>query len=565
MALEKEIEKYALQNAINFNGKAQVSAVLGKVISESPELKKDIKRVIVKVKKIVDNVNKLSVDEQKNKLKKLAPELLEKKKKVKKELPELKNAVKGKVITRIPPEPSKYNHIGHALSFLINYLYAKKYKGKCILRFEDTNPETSKQEYVDAMKKDVLDYLDIKPHKTIFISDDLPKLYKYAEELIKKENAYVCFCEKQRMRDLRARGVACKCRNASVDANLNDWKNMLHKKFKQGEATLRLKGDLESNNMVMRDPVLFRINYTQHYRQKNKFCVWPTYDFANALEDSLYGVTHILRSAEFGTMRVELQNYIKDLLRLRKQTIIQYGRFNVEGAVTQGRIIREMIKKKKVIGWDDPRLVTLRALKRRGIAKETFYELAVEVGTSPAPTHIDFSVIAAINRKVLDPKCNRYFFVKDPKLITIKDAPKLKEKVKIALHPDFPRRGFRKFDVVDNKFYISNDDFKNFKNNKLYRLMECLNFKKIKNNFVFDSKEVETYRKKGTMIMHWLPAQKNLFKVEVVMPDAKRVKGLGEPLMKKIKVGEIIQAERFGFTKLDKKQKDKLIFWYAHK
>lgn len=565
MSLEKEIQKYALQNAINFEGKAQVGAVLGKVISESPELKKDIKKVIIKIKKIVNDINKLSVEEQKNKLKKLAPELLEKKKKVKKELQELKDAVKGKVVTRIPPEPSKYNHIGHALSFLINYLYAKKYKGKCILRFEDTNPEKSKQEYVDAMKQDVLDYLDIKPHKTLFISDDLPKLYKYAEELIKKGNAYVCFCEKERMRELRARGVACKCRDSSVDANLNDWKNMLQRKYKEGEATLRLKGDLESNNMVMRDPVLFRINCTEHYRQKNRFCVWPVYDFANALEDSLYNVTHILRSAEFGTMRIELQDRIKDLLRLRKQTVIQYGRFNVEGAVTQGRIIREMIKKKQVIGWDDPRLVTLRALKRRGIAKETFYELALEVGLSPAPTQIDFSVIAAINRKILDQKCNRYFFIKDPKLITIKNAPKQKEKVKIALHPDFPKRGFRSFDVASNKFYISDDDFKELKNNKLYRLMECLNFKKIKNNFVFDSKEVEIYRKKGTMIMHWLPAQKDLVKVEIVMPDAKKVKGLGEPLMKRIKVGEIVQAERFGFIKLDEKQKNKLIFWYAHK
>ncbi|MBW2971257.1 glutamate--tRNA ligase, partial [Candidatus Woesearchaeota archaeon] len=332
---EQVILKYALQNAVRYDGKAQPGAVMGKVFSELKV--KDKKELAKKVQQIIRDVNKLKLDEQKAKLEKLAPELLEKKKKEeKKELPELKNAVKGKVVTRLPPEPSKYNHIGHAMSFLINYLYAKKYEGKCILRFEDTNPLKATQAFVDAMTTDVLDYLDIKPDKVVFASDDLPMLYKYAERLIENGKAYVCSCKQDKMRELRHCGKCCPCRENSVKENFDKWKKMLDREYKEGEVVLRLKGDIESCNHCMRDPVIFRIVFAEHYRQKNKYCVWPMYDFENAIEDSVNGVTYILRSNEFGTMRIELQNHIKELLGLSKQVIIHYGRFNITGATTQG-------------------------------------------------------------------------------------------------------------------------------------------------------------------------------------------------------------------------------------
>ncbi len=561
MELKEIILKYALQNAVKFNGRANPGAIVGKLLKEDSNLKSKIKELSKDIQRTVKDVNKLSLDEQKARLKEIAPEMLEKKKVEKKGLPELKNAVMGKVVTRIPPEPSKYNHIGHALSFLLNYLYAKKYKGKSVLRFEDTNPTASKQEYVDAMKKDVLEYLNIKPDKVVYVSDDMPKFYKLAEDLIKRNKAYVCFCEREKMRDLRHKGLPCNCRNNPVEKNLEEWKNMLNKKYKEGECVLRLKIDLESGNHVMRDPVIFRIVYEEHYRQKNKYSVWPMYDFENSVEEEFCGITHILRSSEFGKMRIDLQDYIKDLFGFKKQEIIQYGRFNVVGAITQGREIRQLIADKKVIGWDDPRLVTLRALKRRGIVAEMFYELALKVGLSKTPTNIDWTVISSINRKILDASANRYFFIDDPKEIIIKGAPEMQ--IKIKLHPEHEERGTRNF-KTNEMFYISKKDFKELKQGKLYRLMHAFNLKKQKDCFVFDSKELEKYKKEGERIMHWLPKDEKLVNVEVMMPDAKIVKGLAEPSVKTIKINDVVQFERFGFCKLDSIEKNKLVFWFTH-
>lgn len=560
MGIKKIIRKFALQNAVKFNGKANPGAVIGKVFAEDPSLKSKAKEVSKQIKEVIKEISKLSVKEQTEELKKVAPELLKKKEVKKKELPELKNAVQGKVITRIPPEPSKYNHIGHALSFLLNYLYAKKYNGKCILRFEDTNPLTSEQEYVDAMNQDVLEYLDIKPDKIMFASDDTPKFYEMSEQLIEQGKAYVCFCDRDSMKQHRFKGTECGCREKESKTNLEEWKNMLDGKYEDGKCSLRLKIDMKAKNMVMRDPVIMRISSQLHYRQRKKYCVWPMYDFENAVEDSLTGITHILRSSEFGTMRVELQDYIKDLFKLKKQTIIQYGRFNINGAVTKGREIREMIEKKEVIGWDDPRLVTLRALKRRGIVKGVFYELALEVGLSKAETNLDWSLISTLNRRILDPTSERYFFIKEPKLITIENAPE--QKLKLKLHPDFPEKGVREFKTND-KFYVEKEDYDKFKDGKLYRLMDCLNFRR-KKGFVFDSVEHEKYKKEGKAIIHWIPESETV-EVEVFMPDSKLIKGLAEVSVKKLKVNDVIQFQRFGFCRLDKKEKNKLVFWYTHK
>ncbi len=552
------ILKYALHNAVKFNGKANPGAVIGKVLAENP--KQNPADIGKQAAQIVKQVNALKPEEQRKQLEELSPELLEKKKKEKRGLPELPNAKQGKVVTRIPPEPSKYNHIGHALSFLLNYLYAQKYKGKCILRFEDTNPQTAEQEYVDAMKDDVLNYLDIKPDKTIFASDELPKLYEMSEQLIMQSKAYMCFCERGQMSEKRRKGLACKCRSISNEANLHQWLKMLDGKFSEGQCSLRLKIDMESPNHVMRDPVIMRICTTPHYRQKKKYNVWPMYDFENAILDSLNGVTHILRSIEFGTMRVELQNYIKYLFKLPKQEVIQYGRFNITGSTTQGREIRKLIEEKKVLGWDDPRLVTLRALKRRGIVKEAFYGLALKVGLSKAETNLDFTMLSSINRKLLDASSERYFFVEDPVKVNIQGAPE--QELKLKLHPDKPKKA-RQFKTAD-EFYITKQDKGSFKQNKLYRLMDCLNFKKKDSKLVFDSLEHDKYKQKGEKIVHWLPVKETV-DVEILMPDAKLVKGYGEKNLANLKEGEVIQFERFGFCRLDKKQKTKLVFWFTHK
>ncbi len=559
MDVKKAALKHALQNAVEFKGNANAGAVIGKVISENPELKDRIKDVAAAANAAVKEVNLMRAEEREKKLKAVAPELLEKKKAGKRGLLELENAVAGKVVTRIPPEPSKYAHIGHALSFLINYLYARKYEGKCFVRFEDTNPEKSEQEYVDAILEDIR-YLGIKHDKVIFVSDDLEKLYSQAEKLIGGKNAYACFCRVEEMRESRHKGKECECRNASYEENMKSWKKMLSGGFKEGEAVLRLKGSMKAENHVMRDPVLFRIAEGNHFRQGEKYRVWPLYDFENAVEDGMMEITHIMRSIEFGEMRVELQDAIKSLLNLSRQTVIQYGRFNVTDALTQGREIRELIEKKEVSGWDDPRLVTVKALRRRGIQPETFADLAVEVGLSTTPTNINWEVIAAFNRKYLDASSKRYFFVENPKRMTVEKAPD--KEVSLKLHPSEEKHE-RKFSV-NGDFLISEKDcyeLKKLKDNELVRLMDCLNFTVSGERFTYDSDKVEEYRKRGKRIIHWLPAKGNV-EAEVLMPDATTAKGLVECNALKIKEGEIVQFARFGFCRLE--NREKMQFIYCH-
>src|SRR3989338_3466759 len=479
--LKQLILKYALQNSVKFDGKPNIGAVIGKLISEDAALKTKIAEVQKEIKKTIAEISKLTVEQQLAKLQEIAPELLEKKEKKKRELPELPGAVEGKIkdfVTRIPPEPSKYAHIGHALSFLLNYMYAKKYNGRCIMRFEDTNPETCKQEYVDAMIEDVTKYLEIKPDRIFKVSEDMEKFYEFAEKLVALGNAYVCFCARENMQELRHNGKECSCRNKKNAENLEAWHEMLAGNYEDGVCVLRLKGDMEALNHVMRDPVLFRISRQKHYSLGEKYFVWPMYDFENAVEDSLSNTTHILRSNEFGSMRVELQDYIKKLLGFSNQINVEYGRFAINGTTTKGREIRDLIEKKEVAGWDDPRLVTLKAMKRRGFLKETFYELAVEVGLTPSPTNLDWSIVESVNRKFLDPAVNRYFFIEEPVEIKIENSPN--QEVELNLHPE-NKKGGRKFSTHD-LFYVAKRDFEELISGGLYRLMDCANFSREKKN-----------------------------------------------------------------------------------
>ena len=558
--MKEKIKYFALENAIKFNGKANPGAIVGKILALDPELKKEMGTLGKEIAMTVKDVNSLSLDDQKKEFESF-DKIDKPKREERKGLPDLPDAVQGKVVTRIPPEPSKYNHIGHALSFLINYMYAVKYEGKCLLKFEDTNPEKVTQEFADAMEEDILEYLGIKADKIIYISSDMEHMYNEAVRLIKLGKAYVCFCNREDMQDLRHEGKECCHCEVEVAINLEEWQNMLDKKYKEGEVILRLKADISALNQVMRDPVLFRISYTKHYKHGDKYCVWPLYDFENSVEDCNYGVTHILRSNEFGTMRNELQNFIKDALGYKKQTIVHYGRFNIKGATTKGREIRELIQSGKVTGWDDPSLVTLRALKRRGIVKETFYEMVNRVGMSKNQSNIDWTLIESINRSILDPTVNRYFFIKDPIKIKVNDAPN--QHIELNLHPDHPKRGSRKFTTKD-EFYVTLDDKNNFREGKLIRLMDCLNFKLLASKFEFDSTDYEIYKNNGSGIIQWLPVDDNAVEVEIRMPDNKIVKGLAEGSIKNLKIDDVIQFQRFGFCRLDEIKENKYLFWFTN-
>ena len=557
------ILKYALQNALKYNGKANAGAVIGKVLSENPALKKEIAKLGKEIQQIVKEVNSMPVEKQKDKLEKLAPELLEEKKHEKKRvLHELENAEEGKVLMRFEPSPSGPLHIGHAFTLGLNSEYCRMYNGKLILRIADTNPENIYEKAYELIPIDAKWVTKNNVKEIYHQSDRLKIYYKYAEELIKKGYAYVCTCKPEDFKEAMIKQLPCLCRDIDEKENLKRWKKMFSG-YKEGQAVVRIKTNLNDKNPAMRDWPALRIKEAAHHRQKKKFRVWPLLNFAVAIDDHLMAITHTIRAKEHMDNE-KRQKFIFDYMGWKAPKHLYIGRINFTDLKVSCSKTRPLIEKGLYKGWDDIRLPFLGALKRRGYQPDAFIKYAVDVGVSQTDKLVSgeefFKALNAFNKEIIDPKAHRYFFIEEPKEIIIENAPE--QDIELDLHPD-NKKGGRKFKTNDN-FYIYGEDYKKLKDNKLYRLMDCLNFKKQKGKFVFDSLEYEKYKEKGEHIIHWLPKEK-LVKAEVLMPDAKLKKGFAEKGILKLKVDDIIQFERLGFCRLDKKEKDKLIFWFAHR
>jgi len=543
------ILKHALVNAIEHDGKAEIQAVLKKLIAEDPSVRNKIKDVIKEISKVVNEVNKTSVEEQMRKLEALGVKIEKKSQEEKYELPELPGAKIGKVVTAFPPEPSKYLHLGASKAALVNFTYAKKYKGKFILRFEDSNPELAKKEYYKIIM-DGLKWLGIKWGKMDYLSDHIPEYYKTVEQILSKNLAYVCTCRQEDIKRKREAGEVCIHRMQSIEENLKMWNKMA--KMKEGEAIVRLKIDMQHPNSTMRDPAIIRIIDAPHPRTKNKFRLWPVYDFATSMLDIWEGVTHRVRSKEF-ELRKELQQHIQKILGAKSPYIIEIGRFNIEGIPSSGRIIREMIETKQLSGWDDPRLTTIVALKRRGFVPKAITEFLISTGVTKTEAVLTWEPLEAENRKMIDLKANRYFAVLNPEEITIRNPPKIKF-VDVPLHPGNKEKT-RKISVTKNIF-VEGNDFEKYQNNEVGLINRgTVVLKK-------DAKYISSEIKFESQKIQWVP-QKNT-KIKIVMPDGSTKEGIAENNVKKLKVNQLIQLVRIGFCRVDKVDKD-IVLYYSHK
>lgn len=574
--LPTRIEAHALANALKF-GQAQEKNVLPKIIGEFPDVKKDIPGLRKQIEEIVAQVNELNQESILAKLESLAPELLEKKTVKEKDLPPLPNAIDGQVVTRIPPEPSKYNHLGHALTFLTNAMYAERYNGKVVLRFEDCNPEKVNQEYVDAMLEDIQEYLGITPAEIRYVSDDMPVLLEFATTLITCGGAYMCFCAQEAMRANREAEKECPCRGKTTIEHLAEWEKFSQGKYSKGTCVLRFTGDMQSKNTVLRDPVLFRGVETPHFRVGDQYKVWPTYDFYSPIEEHLCGVTHVLRTNEF-EIRVPLQEQIKQHLKLRSQEVVQYGRLNINGAVTQGREIRALIEDGTYNGWDDPRLVTLKALKRRGIQPGAYRDLVKKLGLSHHPVTLDFSMLAAANRAIVDPIANRYTFLANPLAIEVEGLEETD--VALHLHPD-KKEGGRKF-RASKSILVREEDHKAFNEKDPIRFSGLCKAQWRGSSAVYLGPSKPTGGQEQVTVASWLPNDdKQHVPVEILKVVIQEktddegntvqesvlqtISGVAEANISSIAVGEVIQFERFGFCRFDEERKDKTrVFWYTH-
>jgi glutamyl-tRNA synthetase len=336
---------------------------------------------------------------------------------------DLPNAKEGEVCTRFPPEPSGYLHIGHAKAALLNAYYAETYKGKLIVRFDDTNPSKEKIEFVESILEDI-QTLRIKPYKISYTSDYFPILLNYVEDLLKQGKAYVDNTTPEQMKKERFTGIESKCRNNSVEENIRKWEEM--KKFSEEgrNCCVRIKIDMQSKNKCLRDPAIYRCNDVPHHRTGTQYKVYPLYDFACPIVDSIEGVTHALRSSEYHD-RNALYNWILETLKLRKVHITDFSRLNFAYTVLSKRKLQKFVDTKIVSGWDDPRFPTIKGMLRRGLTVEALREFILSQGASKSITLMEPEKLWVINKKIIDPIVPRYTAIakKDICPFIISDGP----------------------------------------------------------------------------------------------------------------------------------------------
>ncbi len=543
----KEIEAYALQNAIEF-GKADPGRILPKLFQHGLE-KYQIKDVMPVIQLLVRQVNSLSQEERKKRFETFS-DVVKKHIEEERGLPELPGSKKGMVF-RIAPFPSGALHIGNAKTLLLNALYAEKYKGALRLVIDDTIGSEKKQPIFEAygLIEDAFTLLGVKYKKPIIYKSDRLKIYyKFAEKLIDKNKAYVCHCSQETLRENRMKGIECSCRQYPVEMQKKRWKDMF--KAKEGAAILRIKTNMGDPNPAFRDRVLFKISDREHPRVKHKYRVWPSLEMTWAIDDHELGITHIIRGNDL-MIETDMEKYIWDIFGWKHPVTIHSGLIKLEGTdnKTSKSKSQKEIREGTFTGWDDPRTWSIQSLIKRGIRKEAIREFVEEIGLNKQDITVPIDTLYAINRRIIDLETARYSFVPEPIELSIKELG-VKE-IEIPLHPEKPKT--RKVKI--GKIYVSKGDYEDHKGEEV-RLLHLCNIQLGK------IIRVTSYENKKIPKIQWVSEH---VLGEVLMPDGTTISGAVEKATIALKVGTTIQFERFGFVTYQGTRSGKPIFWFAHK
>nr|WP_213023850.1 glutamine--tRNA ligase/YqeY domain fusion protein [Brevibacillus reuszeri] len=377
------------------------------------------------------------------------------------------------IITRFPPEPNGYLHIGHAKAIILNFELAHEFSGKANLRFDDTNPVKEDTEYVEAIKRDV-QWLGFEWDGLFFASDYFEEMYNRAVLLIKKGKAYVDDLPAEEMRKLRGTltepGVDSPFRNRSVEENLDLFARMRQGEFKDGEKVLRAKIDMTSPNFNMRDPVLYRISHAHHHNTGDKWCIYPMYDFAHPLEDAIEGVTHSLCSLEFEDHRPLYDWVVSECEMEHVPRQYEFARLNLTNTVMSKRKLKLLVDENVVDGWDDPRMPTIAGFRRRGFTPEAIRTFAREVGVARSNSIVDEKMLEHFIREDLKLKAPRTMAVLNPLKVVITNYPEGQvEMLDAEINPENPEMGNREI-PFSREIYIEQDDFMENPPNKYFRL-----------------------------------------------------------------------------------------------
>ena len=542
------VRKYALQNAIEYDGRGKAGSVLGRVLAERSDLRPHAKRLMNLINFEVEQANSLANQEGlevvRTELEDIDPEALKRERHKKKEgLRELPGDT-SKVVLRFAPNPNGPLTIGHSRGVVINSGYAEKYDGKIVLRFDDTDTRV-KPPLTEAYRwiEEDFEWLSGRAADVVIkASERMPIYLKQAKKMIAESHGYVCRCGAEEFRGFREAKTDCPCRGREISENLEEWVSMNSGGIMEGGAVVRVKTSMSLPNPALRDWPALRIQHSPHPLVGSKYKVWPLLDFQSAVEDHEQGVTHIIRG--------------KDLMdSTRKQTLLYehfgwtypetlyWGRVKVHefgGFSTSG--MSSAIKTGQYDGWDDTRLPTLRALRRRGFEPQSLISLWNEIGLTQKDISISMQTLEAFNSKNIDGHCERRFFVSDPIRIEIQneDAP---SEAKIARHPDGAIPGMRVWGVEDIIF-IQKEDCKQGK----LRLKDFADIEISDSNAVIEGEE----RSDDRPIIHWLP-EKVSTEAKMFVPEGEGIRELVGVIEDfELRVGEVYQFERVGFARLDR-------------
>ena len=549
--LSKEIRAYALKNAIEF-GAADAGRIMPKLFQHGLS-KENIKDIMLQIKAIVDEVNKLSTDErtkQFEEFKQYAKEKIEEKH----GLPELENASQ-KMVFRLAPYPSGALHLGNAKTYLLNALYAEKYKAKLLLVMDDTIGSEEKQIAPDSYKliEDAFAWLGVNYAKpVIYKSDRLKIYYEFAEKLIAKGKAYVCHCPAELLRKNRAEGKECGCRQFPVADQKKRWKEMF--KAKEGAAVLRIKTDMLHPNPAFRDRVLFKVSDREHPRVKKKFRVWPTLEMSWAIDDHELGITHVLRGNDL-MIESDMEKYIWDIFGWKHAILIHTGLVRIEGMgakISKSKAQKE-VQSGEFTGWDDPRTWSVQSLARRGFKPESIRAFVEEIGLNRQDITVPIESLYAINRKLIDPIASRFTFIDQPVQLQIPNSPLFSE-VEVPIHPDKPEK--RKIKIDPAHIFISTNDANQLAGQEI-RLLHLYNIQLEKDGKAAFTSAINKNIPRITWVSYGL-------KAKVLKEDGKWIEGFADEGIWDLKPGTVVQFERFGFVRFDQLKDNVYEFWFAH-
>jgi glutamyl-tRNA synthetase len=552
------VKKYALQNAVEYNGSGKSGSVLGRILGERTDLRSKAKELKKLVETEVNIANEMALDKGVEAVRKVLeetnPEALNRQKQIKRVgLKELPNAEKGKVVLRFAPNPNGPLTLGHARGVTINSEYSKIYEGKVVLRFDDTDSKVKPpiKEAYGWIESDYEWLTGKKPDIIVKASERMDIYLEYAEKLLRDDLGYVCKCSAEKFKKLRDDSKECPCRSKSPLENLSHWKLMNDGTFDEGDAVVRVKTSMDLPNPALRDWPALRIQHSEHPMVGNKYKVWPLLDFQSAIEDYEQGVTHIIRGKDLmDSTRKQTLLYAHfgwdypETLYWGRVKIHEFGSFSTSG-------MRKDIENKKFTGWDDPRLPTLRALRRRGFDSDAMRDFWIDLGLTQKDISVSLQTIEAFNSSKIDERCERRAFVRNPELLKFDNSSELITSLSIKRHPMGQIKGERIWDLNDKRIYLEKNDIKETK----IRLKDFADIRILDDMVQLESYERSDKRK----IVHWLPVSMAKNSI-LTIPKGDEIiiqKGMIEDF--ELKKGDIVQLERVGYAIIESENNSSII------